>query len=57
MDAFEGCSSLESMTIPSSVTEIRGGAFLGCGSLTITAKSGSAAWKYAKENDIPVREP
>ena len=33
-DAFSGCSSLTSVTIPNSVTSIGNGAFSGCSSLT-----------------------
>ena len=39
--AFEGCSSLTSVTIPSSVTTIEGHAFEGCSSLTSVTIPGS----------------
>lgn len=52
MDAFWGCSSLKSITIPASVTEIGDGAFAGIGDdFIIYGKSGSCAEEYAIENN------
>ena len=59
--AFYNCTSLTSVTIPSSVTEIQGSAFgyyddeedwetKKLDSFTITGYTGSAAYKYAKDN-------
>ena len=53
---FMVCDSLESITIPASVREIGDNAFSDCPKLTVTAKSGSAAWKYAELYNIPVKE-
>jgi hypothetical protein len=40
--AFEGCSSITSVTVPKSVTAIAEGAFSGCSSLTIITFHGNA---------------
>ena len=54
--AFKGCRALESVTIPASVREIGDNAFRDCPKLTITAKSGSVAWRYAERRNIPLKE-
>ena len=46
--AFWDCGSLESITIPSSVTSIGDDAFCGCDKLTIYGEKDSAAESYAK---------
>ena len=51
--AFMSCGELESITIPDSVSSIGTDAFDLCNSLTLKCKSGSAAEKYAEENNIP----
>ena len=51
--AFASCKELESITIPDSVSSIGTDAFDLCNSLTLKCKSGSAAEKYAEENNIP----
>lgn len=52
MFAFDCCSSMESITIPASVTAITM-AFDRCSRLTIHAPAGSYAEQYAKEHNIP----
>ena len=52
-EAFRDCANLTSITIPKGVTEIGWGAFKDCENLTIHAPAGSAAERYAEENDIP----
>ena len=47
---------LTGVTIPASVREIGDNAFSGCPKLTITAKSGSVAWRYAERRNIPLKE-
>ena len=51
-DAFWGCSNLKSVTIPNSITSIGEDAFHDCGNLKIFGQKGSAAQKYANENNI-----
>ena len=50
--AFSGCSSLTSIEIPESVTSIGAHAFDYCDDLTIYGYSGSAAEKYANDNNL-----
>lgn len=51
--AFNGCSSIETISIPDSVKIIEQGAFSGCNSnLTICGELNSEAQKYAEENGI-----
>ena len=50
--AFDDCASLKSITVPASVTSIGESAFRGCLDLTIRGYRGSAAAKYAAENNI-----
>ncbi|MCL2797137.1 MAG: leucine-rich repeat domain-containing protein [Firmicutes bacterium] len=53
MYAFWNCTSLTSITVPTSVTTINGGAFLNCSSLTIYAEAASkpAGWDAAWNPD------
>lgn len=51
-DAFAACTGLTSIIIPNSVTSIGYGAFSDCTGLTIYGYTGSAAEKYANENNI-----
>ena len=50
---FSNCPSLETITIPESVVTIAYYAFEHCDKMTIHCVEGSAAEKYAKDNDIP----
>lgn len=51
--AFYGCTGLTSITIPAGVTCIDYAAFNNCQNLTIKGFSGTAAEKYALQNQIP----
>lgn len=53
-NTFFGCENLERIYIPNSVTEFDSKIFTNCDKLTIYCHKGSAAEKYAKENNIPV---
>lgn len=53
--AFGGCTSLGRVKIPSSITSIGTGAFSGCPNLTLEVEYGSAGYRYAKDNNIPIR--
>ncbi len=50
--AFSGCTGLQSITIPKSVTWTGDCVFSDCPNLTIYAPAGSAAERYAKMNGI-----
>lgn len=53
--AFNGCDSLEIITIPASVKTISVDyAFGGCSKLTIQTPSGTYAEQYAKEHGIQI---
>ena len=52
-EAFQGCQDLESVTIPDSVTDIEESAFDGCECLTIHAREGSFAERFAAARGIP----
>lgn len=52
--SFAGCDNLKSVTIPDSVTSIEDCAFTDCYNVTIHAKKGSYAYKYATDNNINV---
>ena len=52
-EAFENCSSVQTVVIPDSVTEIGEDAFLNCGeALLICAGAGSAGANYAKTHQL-----
>jgi len=53
---FSGMNNLYSLVIPESVEIIGDGALSGCLNVTVYAKKGSYAEKYALDNAIPVRE-
>lgn len=55
--SFAGCTSLASVTIPDSVTQIFVSAFDGVDKVIIGANPESYAEKWAREHNIPVREP
>ena len=55
--AFRGCTSLYSTSIPDSVIEINNDVFSDCPNLVITCSLDSTAWKYCKDNNIPVKTP
>lgn len=52
--AFEECTELSYLYIPSTVLEIAETAFAGCPNLTIVAKKGSVAYIWALEHDMKV---
>lgn len=52
-EAFQGCQDLESVTIQDSVTDIEESAFDGCERLTIHAREGSFAERFAAVRGIP----
>lgn len=52
--AFAGLDDLWKVAIPATVEDIDATAFEDCGDhLAIACESGSAAWRFAQENDIP----
>ncbi len=51
-NAFNGCAGLTDVDVPSSVTSIGDGAFLNCPNITIWCKSGSAAHRWAADNNV-----
>ncbi len=53
LGAFYNCTSLGSVEIPSSVKTIENAAFGGCTNLKLIVEDGSAAHKYAVNNNIP----
>ena len=53
--AFENCPKLEKLYIPKSVKTIQERAIYQCPALTIYGETGSAAEKYASENNIPFK--
>ena len=52
--AFQGCTSLASLSLPASVTSIADTAFEGCDALTISCPRGSFAYSWAMEHGIGV---
>ena len=52
-DAFRNCTGLRQIVIPGSETEIDEKAFRGCGVVTVFAREGSKAQKFAEENEMP----
>lgn len=54
--AFIDCANLNCVTIPPEVENIEAGAFYNCPNLTIRGAKGSAAERYAAENNIPFKE-
>lgn len=54
--AFHGCEALTSVTVPDSVTSIGSSSFYNCKNATFYTSIKSPAWKWAKENKIPVLE-
>ena len=55
-ETFDRCTRLQTATIPSCETEIGAKVFYDCDDLTIRARAGSKAAKYAKENGFPFEE-
>lgn len=51
--AFHGCSQLTKITIPASVVDISSNAFIGCNDLAIYGETGSNAYVFACDNNIP----
>ncbi len=51
--AFYGCDKLQNVSVPASVKTIEGGVFQDCEKLKLSVIYGSAAEKYAKDNNIP----
>ena len=54
--AFQLCVNLRSVTIPESVTQIERDTFDGCADLMIFGAAGSAAERYAREQQIPFKQ-
>ena len=52
--AFIGCTALETVDLPVTLTEIGDRAFAGCKGLTVRAVAGSYAARYAEAGGIPV---
>lgn len=50
--AFANCCDLALIVLPESVTDIASDAFAGCSGVTIICSEGSAAERYAKEQEI-----
>ena len=55
--AFRNCPALTSVIVPDSVTDIGISAFMKSPKLTVTCRHGSNAWKYCKNNNVPVKAP